>query len=247
MRSVLLIFILLIHSPVFSQSLQLHYDLRHTLDPKHTQKNFPAFYFEYFKPADSSSSFIKPGSFLLKVQSEFTGEKYNAGQFYMQVSQAFRFWRPKIFLQLQYNGGLGIAEPGAYGYYLTNAFSLGAAYSFQWKFKAFFNGYASYKYTPFKKPSHDIIYAFFWLRFFSNYKINFSGNLVSWTENRNHGDAFTANKRGKKFSFFGDPQLWFSLYKGFSIGSKVNLYYHVLTDDSRFQAYPTIAMQYHFK
>src|SRR5438876_756884 len=137
MKAILLIFMFLFHAHVFSQSLQLHYDLRHTLDPKHTQKNFPAFYFEYFKPADSGTSFIKPGSFLLKVQSELTGEKHNTGQFYMEVSQAFRFWRPKIFLQLQYSGGLGIAEPGAYGYYLTNAFSLGVAYPFQWKFKAF--------------------------------------------------------------------------------------------------------------
>jgi hypothetical protein len=61
----------------------------------------------------------------------------------MQVSQAFRFWKPKVYVQLQYNGGLGIAEPGSYGYYLTNAFSLGTAYNFQNKKNtAFFNVYA---------------------------------------------------------------------------------------------------------
>lgn len=246
MKLSILISLILASILSYSQQLQLHYDLRHSLAPKQNAKNFPSAYFEYFKTPDTGNSFIKPGSFLLKVQMDFTGQRNNIGQFYMQVSQAFRFWQPKIFLQVQYSGGLGIAEPGAYGYYLTNAFSLGVAYPFQWKNKAFFNAYTSYKYTGFKKPSYDMIAAFYWLRFFSNYTINFSGNLVCWTENRNHGDDFTLNLKGKKFSFFGDPQLFFSLYKGFSAGSKVNLYYHVITDENRFQAYPTLALKYQF-
>ena len=246
MRHFLLVFFLVIPSCVFSQTLQLHYDLRHTLDPKHTRSNFPAFYFEYFKNLDSGTAFIKPGSFLLKAQTELTGENHNAGQFYTQISQTFRFWRPKIFLQLQYTGGLGIAEPGAYGYYLTNSFSLGAAYPFQQKSRAFFNVYCSYKFTDYKKNSHDIVGAFYGLWFFSNYKIHFSGNLVAWTVNRNHGDAFTINKTGKQLSFFGDPQVWFVVNKGFAVGSKVNLYYHVITDNNRFQIYPTAALRYQF-
>jgi len=247
MRSFILIFLPLIPNITFSQTLQLHYDFRHTLDPRHNSKNYPAFYFEYFKTLDSGTAFIKPGSFLLKVQTELTGEKHNTGQFYMQVSQAFRLWRPKIFLQLQYNGGLGIAEPGAYGYYLTNAFSFGVAYPFQSKSnKAFFNAYTSFKYTDFKKPSHDVIGAFYWLLFFSNYSINFSGNLIYWTENRNHGDDFTMLMHGKKFSIYGDPQIWFRLHKGFSVGSRLTLYYHVLRDDNSFQAYPTIGLKYQF-
>ncbi len=246
MKFILFTVILAISSSAFAQQFQLHYDLRHTVDPKHTQKNQVSFYFEYFKSLDSGTAFIKPGTFLFKVQNDFTGEKNNIGQYYMQISQTFRFWKPKVFLQLQYNGGLGIAEPGAYGYYLTNAFSLGIAYPFQSGNKAFFNVYTSYKYTDFKKTSHDIISAFFGLLFFSNYKIHFSGNIVCWTENRNHGDTFTRDLKGKKFSVFGDPQIWFSLYKGFAAGSKINLYYHTLTEDNRFQVYPTVAVKYQF-
>ena len=130
MKPVIILFIYCFPVLALSQQMQLqfHYDLRHTIDPKHTKKNFPAFYAEYFKAPgpDSIYGFIKRGSFLLKIQSEFSGERNNTGQFYMQISQAFRFWRPKVYMQLQYNGGLGIAEPGSYGYYLTNAFSLGA-------------------------------------------------------------------------------------------------------------------------
>ena len=231
-----------------AQQLQLLYDLRHTVDPKNTQKNYPAFYFEYFKTPkpDSAYGSVKPGSFLLKVQSELSGEKDNIGQYYVQVSQGFRFWKPKVYLQLQYNGGLGIAEPGAYGYYLTNAFSVGTSYSFQWKNVAFFNVYSCYKYTAFKKPSHDNISAFFWLWFFSNYRISFTGNIVALTENRNHGDAYTMMKSGKKFSVFSDPQIWFNIYKGLNGGAKINVYYHLLTEDNRIQAYPALGLKRFF-
>ena len=248
-RSAIIFLTIVFSFPMLSQQLQLHYDLRHMVDPKQAKKNFPTLYFEYFKPApDSSSGFIKPGSFLLKIQSEFSGDRNNTGQYYMQVSQAFRFWKPKIYLHVQYNGGFGIAEPGAYGYYLTNAFSLGAAYNFQNKENtAFFNLYASYKYTAFKKPSHDLISAFFWLWFFSNYTISFTGNIVILTENRNHGDAFTSAKTGKKFSLFGDPQIWFKVYKGLSAGSKFNIYYHLLSDDNNFKVYPSLALRYQFQ
>ena len=240
--------LMLVSFPVLSQQLQLHYDLRHSVDPEHTKKNFPAFYFEYFRSAKADSVYgsIKPGSFLFKMQSEFSGERNNTGQFYMQISQGFRFWKPKIYLQFQYNGGLGIAEPGSYGFYLTNAFSIGASYSFQWKAKAFFNVYSSYKYTAFKKASHDNISAFFWLAFFANYRISFTGNIVGWTENRNHGDAFTINKTGKKFSLYSDPQVWFKVYKGLAAGSRVQVYYHTLTENDEVQAYPSVALRYQF-
>src|SRR5216110_2760859 len=97
----LVIFLLMsaLSFPVLSQQLQLHYDLRHTADPKHTKKNFPAFYFEYFRSPkpDSVYGVIKPGSFLLKAQSELSGERNSMGQYYIQVSQGIRFWKPKIF------------------------------------------------------------------------------------------------------------------------------------------------------
>ena len=234
-------------SSVFAQQLQLHYDPRHTIDPEHTKRNFLALYFEYFKSMDSGNAFIKPGSFLLKAQTEFTGDKNNVGQFYMQISQAFRFWKPKVFLQVQYNGGLGIAEPGSYGYYLTNAFSLGVAHPFQAKGRAFFNVYASYKYTAFQKPSLDIISAFFWLWFWRNFSNSFSGNFVAWTENRNHGDDFTKDKKGKQFFFYGDPQIWFRLHGGLSAGTRVQLYYHVLSEENQLQAYPSIGVRYQFR
>ena len=70
--------------------------------------------------------------------------------------------------------------------------------------------------------------------------------MVLWTENKNHGDVFTENESGKKFLFFGDPQIWFSIHKGLSAGSKTNLYYHVISNENIFLIYPTIALKYQF-
>ena len=246
MKYQFLTFLCITSTLAFSQQLELHYDPRHSLDPKRNTKNFTTLYFEYFKSIDSGNSFVRPGSFLLKIQSDLSGEKSNIGKFYMQVSQTFRFWRPNIYIHLQYSGGLGVTEPRQYSYYITNAFSLGVAHPFRRGNNAFFNAYISYKYGAFKKPSHDIILAFFWLKFFSNFKNNFSGNVVSWTDNKNHGDTLTMDLKGKRFSILGDPQLWFTLKKGFSVGTKINLYYHVLTSEDIFQAYPTLGVRYKF-
>src|ERR1700733_12072012 len=98
MRYACLILLIFCRSFVFSQQLQLHYDARHTTAPKRNSKNFATLYFEYFKQQDSGKAFIKPGSFLLKTQADFVGDKNNISKFYIQVSQSFRFWKPKIFL-----------------------------------------------------------------------------------------------------------------------------------------------------
>jgi uncharacterized protein DUF5020 len=230
---------------VFSQQLQFHYDLRHTVDPKHNPKNFPAIVFEYFKSQDSGTRFIKPGSFLFKAQADLIGAKNNIAKYYMEVSQSFRCWKPKIFVQLQYSGGLGIAEPGSYGFYISNAFSLGVGHPFQWQ-HTWFNVYACYTYHNFQKPSHDLLASFYWWKGAMNYKLQFAGDVELWTLNRNQGDSYTAGMKGKKISFYGEPQVWYNLTKHFYVGSKFNLYYHVLTDENIFQIYPTAALKYQF-
>jgi len=77
-----------------------------------------------------------------------------------------------------------------------------------------------------------------------NYKVEFAGDFSIWTENKNHGDDNTKDLRGKRFSFFAEPQIWYNISKSFSAGSKVNMFYHVNTTDNIFQVYPTIAVKY---
>ena len=135
----LILFMLFVFSvPLFSQNLQLHYDFRHIIDPAHNSQNFPTLYFEYFKSLDSGKSFIKPGSFFLKVETDMQGANDNIGKAFIQASQTFRFWKPKIYLSLQYAGGLGVTGPKQYSFYIANTFSMGPSYPFQWK-GAYFN------------------------------------------------------------------------------------------------------------
>ncbi len=233
----------IISCKVFSQALQLHYDVRHTIDPVYNTKNFMTIYFEYFKNEDSGKSFIKPGSFLLKMQTDFTEDNSNEGKFYMQISQSFRLWNPKVFISLQYSGGLGLTEPKQYSYYITNTFSAGIAYPFSWH-KAYLSSILYYKYVPYKKASNDFLYTMYWWKGFWNYKAEFSGDFSIWTENKNHGDDYTSAFTGKRFFFFAEPQLWYNFDKTFAAGTKINMNYHVLTTDNILQVYPTIAVRW---
>ena len=217
-----------------AQTLQVHYDMRKTIDPKRNSKNFPTIYFQYWKGTDSSSV-------LFTIQADLQDEKSNIGKFYMQASKTFRIYK-SLQAHLSYSGGLGLTQPREYSYTISNTFQAGVSYPFQWK-GAFLSAVLDCKFIPYSKPSFDPIFTLYWWKGFYNYKVECSGDFSVWTENRDHGDAFSSSLNGKKFSFFAEPQLWVNLWKGIAIGSKVNLYYHVLIDDNVLQAYPSAALR----
>lgn len=238
MKRSLLLFLLISALAGNAQQLQFHYDFRHSIDPELNRRNFPSLTFEYFKGNDST------GSFLFKMQTDFNGASSNPGQVFLQVSKSVRYWKPKIYLSLTYSGGLGVAPP-SYGYYLTNSFGVGAAYPFQWK-GAWLSANLVYRYNAFPKPSHDPQFTFYFGRGFFQYRLWVAGSFVAWTENRNQGTDFTKGQHGKKLAFFGDPQLWVKLNRSVSVGSRINLLYHVITSKNQIQVYPTIAIRNQF-
>jgi Domain of unknown function (DUF5020) len=242
MRHPLLFLFLLLVTATKAQNLQLHYDLRHTVDPAENPSNFPTLYFEYFKTRDSGHAFIKPGGFLLKTEADLLGTGHNIGKFFCQVTQSFRAWQPKILWQFGYSGGAGIANPKQYSYYIANTFQTGAEIPFHWQ-GAFLTSVLDYKYVAYDKPTSDPIYTLYWWRGLLHYKLELAGDVNFWTENRNHGDAATAGESGKRFFFFGEPQVWLNLSKSLAVGAKINLYYHINTIANIFQAYPTIALK----
>lgn len=230
---------------LLSQNLQLHYELAHTADAAHNNKNFPALYFEYFKSQNDTSSFIKPGAFLLKAETDLQGSGDNINKAFIQASQTFRFWTPDIFISVQYSGGLSVTEPRQYSYYIYNSFSAGLAYAFQWQ-GAYFNAAVYYVYNELQKPGNDMMFSFYWGRGFWNYKIEFNGDFELYTLNKNRGDDLTDTLRGKTLCFFGEPQVWFKIHRGFSMGSKFITYYHVITPQNFLEVYPTIAARIKF-
>lgn len=231
---------LLLSLRVFSQDLQLHYDFRHSTDPKLNSKNFPTLSFEYFKNIDT----LNTGSFLLKINAQLDGEKNNMGQVFTQISQSLKFWDPKVYLSINYSGGLGVT-PESFGYYLSNSFGIGIAYPFQWKGAWIASGLC-FRINVFDRPSYDPQLNLYYGRGFFNYKIFAAGSFVFWTENRNQGNDYTKDLKGKKFAFFGDPQIWFRVKKGVSAGSRINVYYHLLSEDNHIQLYPTLGVKYEF-
>lgn len=238
MKRLLFLFLCLAATSAHAQILQLHYDLRHTFDPQRNPTNFPTIYFEYWKQVDSTG-----GAFFIKTEADLQGQDKNVGKFYTQMSRSLRLWKPKVYLQLQYSGGMGIAEPGSYGYYITNAFSAGPVIPFQWH-GTWFSTSLSYQLNTFKKPSNDVMYSMYWGAGLFKYKMEFLGDIELYTMNKNLGDAYTANQHGKRLSLFGEPQLWYNIKKGFAVGTKANMYYHVLTTENVFQVYPTIGVRF---
>lgn len=231
---------------LFCQNLQLHYDLRHTTEPKDNPHNFPTLYFEYFKTQDSGKAFIKPGSFLFKMEADMQGTQKNIGKGYLQVTQSLRCWRPAVYLSLQYSGGLGVTRPAQYSYYIANTFAAGAAYSFQWN-KVYFSSILYYQVTLYAKPSHDPLFTLYWWKGCFHYRMEIAGDFSIWTANKDQGDDTTIKLPGKLFFFFAEPQIWVNLNKSFALGSKINMYYHVNTPENLLQAYPTAAIKYKFK
>jgi len=240
MKSLVFLIFLFVSVPCSSQNLQLHYDFRHSLNPRLNTVNFPSLSFEYFKLIDT----VGTGSFLLKVQTDFNGKNNNVGQVFTQVSQTLRFWTPKIFLCLDYSGGLGVT-PSAFGFYIPNSYGIGISYPFQWK-GAWLAANFLIRYNAFDKSSYDPQFTFYLGKGISNYRFFVSGSFVFWTQNRNKGDSYTQNQRGKKFAFFGDPQFWVNVKNGFSVGSRINVYHHLLTDGNQVQFYPTLGIKYQF-
>ncbi len=229
---------LLLYCDVKGQNLQLHYDFRHSIDPGLHDNNFPSLSFEYFNENDST------GSFLFKMQADFNGENSNQGQTFLQVTKNLRYWEPLFSLALSYSGGLGVSPPSL-GYHIANSFGVGLAYPLSWKAYLVYSQ-LGYRYNAFANPSHDLQFTlYFWMGFF-NYRLQVSGSIVSWTQNRNMGTVQTRDLEGKKFAFFGDPQLWFKVSRQLSIGTRLNLFFHVLTDENSLQLYPTLGLKQDF-
>ena len=203
-------------------------------------KNFAVLSFEYFKNVDT----LGTGSFMFKLNASLDGGNSNMGQVFSQISQSLKFWRPGVYLSFNYSGGLGIT-PDAYGYSISNSFGIGMAYPFEWK-GAWISLAAYFRYNAFKKPSYDPQLTLYLGKGIFDYKVFIAGSFVFWTQNRDPGEEYTRALKGKKLAFFGDPQIWFRIKNGFSAGSRVNVYYHLLNENNSIQLYPTLGLKYQF-
>lgn len=237
MKKMLALMLALLFTTGHAQELQLHYDFRHSVDPALNAKNFPLMVFRVFKELDT----VNTGTFLFEAQAFFNGDKSNIGQTFIQASHTIKFWKPKIYLAVNYTGGLGIAPP-AYGYYISNSYGLGISTPLVFN-TIWFNFNFGYRYSAMVKPSHDIQFNAYVGGGLFNYRVMYSCSLVSWATDRDNGLPHNEGMKGKRISFFADPQVWYGIGKKFSIGTRISLYYHALTEENKMQAYPTIGIK----
>ncbi len=229
-------------SPVvlLGQELQFLYDFRHSIDPGFNEKNYPRLDFKYFQDIDT----LNTGSFLLEVQSSLNGNKNNIGQSFIQVSQSLKFWKPNIFMNFYFSGGLG-TTPDSYGYFISNAYSAGASYLLAFE-KIWFNLSVLYRYSAFLKPSHDPQLNFYTGGTLFNYKLRYSTTLVLWSNNKDDGSSINTGKQGKQVFFFADPQVWLTIGKGFSLGTKGSMSYNIVAEKKGVVLYPAIGIKKDF-
>lgn len=220
-----------------AQELQLHYDWRHAVDPRDNPSNFPSLGFKIYKGLDF-------GSFLLKMEGDLNGTRNNLSKVYVEVSQGLRFWKPSFYLHVEYTGGLGLFDGGNGGYYLENAYLLGAAHPFPWQ-GSWGSVFVAYKYTNFRHPSHDPELSLYWGKVFQG-RWAFASTTVAWTQDRNHGDAMTANVSGKRFAALIENELWYNALSHLSCGSLIRVSYNVYATDGRLLLYPTVGIRYFF-
>ncbi len=231
-----LLFLLLVPALGHAQNFQFHEDFRHTVDPAYNDRNDPTLYFEYFHPADTGRSRLGPC--YMKIQCDLLGPKDNMGKSFFQASQSFRVWKPPVYLAVQYSGGLGVTQPPQYSYTISNAFSVGPSWPFR-RWGAWFNLMVTYTYNALPHPSQDVLVSFYWGKALRNYTWEFNGDFEVYTI-----DKTPQGLPGKWICFFGEPQIWRHLARHLSLGSRLNLFYHVLTFQDHFQAYPTLGVKY---
>jgi len=237
LRCWMLTLMLTASSPAAAQTIQLGYDLRHSVDPRNNDRDFVTASFEAFES-------LSYGSVLLKVDADLSGRDGNLGKLYAQLSHDFRFWKPPVSLHLEYSGGLGFVGETETAFHITNTYSIGVAHPFR-LLGSWASTFVAYRFTNFDRPSHDPIYSFWWGRDLGD-QVSVTAYLVLWTINRNHGDEWTAGLSGKKLSGLAEPQIWFNLNSFLAVGSEVRLYYQVFDYAERMQVYPTVALRCRF-
>jgi hypothetical protein len=100
-----------------------------------------------------------------------------------------------------------------------------------------------YRYSALSKPSHDPQLNIYIGGGLFNYRLMYSTTFVFWAPDRDDGLPDNKEKTGKQLSLYAAPHCWYGLGKGFSIGSRVSLYYHVINTENRLMAYPTAGIK----
>ncbi|MFZ4455681.1 MAG: DUF5020 family protein [Bacteroidales bacterium] len=223
---------------ISAQNIQLHYDMRHTMNAGNEDRNFVTATYEMLK-------FDKLGSWFMFIDADFNQKKNNIGAIYTEISRSFSLGKCPVQAHIEFNGGL-FRTPDNFGNSIENAYLVGAEYPFQ--LKGFnITTYLAYKYNSFAKTSHDVQWTGVWDGNILDNKVTLSGFIDVWSENKMNFDK-TEKLGGKKIILMTEPQIWYNLVpKKFSIGSEIEItrnFYPYPETEGRVYVYPTLAVKY---
>lgn len=221
-----------------AQNIQLHYDLRHAVDPN-SLSDFGSNLHErnYLTATLEWLVNDRLGSTYMFADFDFNGKNSNLGLMYTEINRKFNLGgNCPIQAMVEFNGGLGN------GFTIPNSYLGGFSYSTMVN-RFFFNTYVAYKLNNFHRASHDVQLTIVWSANFCRDKLTFSGFADLWTENRDRNRDSAGG--GKKLVFLSEPQIWYNIVPKFAVGSEVELSYNFVKE--AFKVYPTLAVKYTFR
>lgn len=232
---------------LYSQNVQLHYDLGHSLYKDMGSRTSVTTTVEMFKPDTWGSTY-------LFTDIDYKGD--GAMGAYWEIAREFNVSQNKQWAaHVEYNGGLGSGEAGNAYYGNRYQHSVLAGGAWNWASKDFsktFSVQLLYKY--YFKNSHTGLKPFsgfqvteVWGTTFGGGRITFSGFCDLW---------YDPNVNGKLI-VVSEPQLWYNLntIRGWekvklSLGSEVEISNNFVWNDkgqnNRFYAIPTVAAKWTF-
>ncbi|MDX9923902.1 MAG: DUF5020 family protein [Ignavibacteriaceae bacterium] len=230
MKKLLLVFFLLMAAKVTAQNLQLHYDLGE--DRKYFTTTI-----EMFKPDEYGSTFFF-------VDFDFNmPENKSISLAYWEIARYVTVYE-KLSVTLQYNDGfVTIPTPvGNYSGTLNQSWLAGVSYPIDLGFVTLNTDLLAKK--IYKSDGLDVQLTTVWFVPFLEGKLNFTGFLDIWTQDKNlRAGAIGSDK---EMVFLTEPQLWYNFDKHLSVGTEIEISNNFLPFQDEIKVNPTIAVKWNF-
>lgn len=228
-RNLQLAFVAFICFNLYTQNIQLHYDLG-------KDRDYLTSTIEAFQPDKYGNTFF------------FIDMDYNAGDIegvslaYFELARVFKLSKMPVGLHVEYNGGLGqfVSDNAISGFSINDAWLTGIDYSLN--AEDFSKGLTVKILYKNIRNKHDISYQLtsVWYLHCSSQKFSFTGFMDFWRED---GDFDFDGKAETEFVFLSEPQLWYNINKRFAVGSEIELSNN-FGNSKGFEINPTIGIKW---
>lgn len=225
MKKIWLLCIFLISGAVHAQNLQLHYDFRQSDNPV-LDRGYPTATLEMFQPDDFGATFWF-------VDMDFDTPDNGMNLAYWELARYFSLGEETgLSLTLQFNDG--VTTTGS----LPRAWLAGISYLFNigdWSLPVDL----LYRHAQGSQGA-DFQLTMVWDKTIWDDRIQLVGYIDLWTQ-----DPLVRKNREKEVAVQAEPQIWYRLPAGLSIGGEIEISRYFLPVE-HWQAYPTLGVKWQF-